>query len=126
MLTISESQLANSNQISEEGFVRKLCDLTFQLRPELRDRVPNDQFLFDSCSAVVSSARGCGFATEFEIAVYFAATLFLGRGFENDPTNPFSEIITRPDVDGQLKANQLLFELNRFLKLKQDGIQPST
>jgi hypothetical protein len=113
MLKISAVQQRKLDQIVGERVYAKFDALAFELRPDLRTRV-TPEVLRRFIDAVREQASGLGFSTEFEQAVFFSAVLLQGRDFHLNPQHPLHEVVHRPDVEPRLRANQLLYELERL------------
>lgn len=87
--------------------------MTFKLRPDLRERVSVDTFS-RFVDVITARAGEFGLTTEFEIAVVCATTVLHGNDWWASPTHPLCEVVTRLEVEPQLRAAQLLYELERL------------
>ena len=113
MLKISAGQIQKLDSSLGERFYARLEKLAHQLRPDLQGRA-TPEVLRRFIDFVKSQAEGLGFSTEFEHAVFFAAVLLQGRDFHLNPEHPLQPVVQRSGVEPHLRANQLLYELERL------------
>lgn len=113
MLKISTAQLHHLDRSFGDRIYTKLEELAHTLRPDLQTRTTPD-VLRQFIDVVREQAGGVGFHTEYEQAVFFSAILLQGRDFHLNPQHPLHEVVHRPEVESRLRANQLLYELERL------------
>lgn len=112
-LRLSPQALQRLEQGTGQRYTERLAALVPQLRPDLASRVP-PHLAQDFARAMTEQARSFGLATEFEVAVFFAACVLLGRGWQDDPRQPLREVLLRTEVAPHLRATQLLYELEQL------------
>lgn len=112
-LQLSDQALRRLEQGTGQRYTERLAALVPQLRPDLAPRV-TPALARDFAHAMTEQARGLGMTTEFEVAVFFAASVLLGRDWYQRPDHPLRDVLLRPDVAPELRAAQLLYELERL------------
>lgn len=113
MLRISKNQFEALENDSEKRFLRRLVTLILQVRPELKTNATSES-LYRFSEFALEEARSLEFSSEFEIAVFCTAMLLLGKDFHRNLNHPMFHVVTRSETTSHLRANQLLFELEKL------------
>lgn len=97
----------------ERAFLLRICALVKRLRPDVSGQATHDD-LMQFFSSVIDQGRELDFTSEFELAVLCSAVMLQGRAWFLDPRHDFSVIVNRRFVPAHLRANQLLFEMEKL------------